>query len=180
MRKGRSMIVDAELICQPYAGEYREIIYDIPSPWNSPNWTWVKFINEDYTEWCGEFRGLPRKIAISKKYNITLILTSDYLYQIDCDSTELLDYESQPQYKNLTVMPSGEFLLSDDYSIELIMSSLNDKELIKSPLDMDNIEFGIWHDNILIILCDEFMNLDNHVELAFNSETMEIVIKKSN
>lgn len=130
------MIVNAEIICQPYAGEYSEKIYDIPSSWNSPNWTWVKFINEDYAEWCGEFRGVPREVAISKKYNIALILTSDYLYKIDCDSTELLEHESQPQYKNLTVMPSGEFLLSDDYSIELIMSSLNDKEPIKSPLDL--------------------------------------------
>lgn len=170
------MIINAEIIPQPYAGIYLEKIYDIPSPWNPLDWTWVKFLNDDYTEWCGEFRGLPRNVALSKKYNVVLILTSDYLYQIDCNSAKLIEYEFQHQYKNLTVIPSGEFLLSDDYRIDITKTSLNDKQPIKSPLGMDNIEFGIWCDNILKISCDEFLNWDNHVELAFNSKTLEITI----
>lgn len=63
------MIIEAEIIDQPYSGQYEERIYDISSPWNSQNWTWVKFLNDDFIEWCGEFRGLPRNVAISKKYN---------------------------------------------------------------------------------------------------------------
>ncbi len=51
------MISKAELINQSYSGQYKEKIYDIPSPWNSQDWTWVKFENDDFDEWCGEFRG---------------------------------------------------------------------------------------------------------------------------
>jgi hypothetical protein len=39
------MISTAEIINLPYSGQYEEKIYDISSPWNSQEWTWVKFIN---------------------------------------------------------------------------------------------------------------------------------------
>ena len=60
------MINEAELINQPYSGQYEERIYDIPSTWNSQRWTWVEFFNDDFSEWCGVFRGSPRYVAISK------------------------------------------------------------------------------------------------------------------
>ena len=41
------MISRAEYIQQPYSGEYIEKIYDIKSPWNSTDWTWIKFTEED-------------------------------------------------------------------------------------------------------------------------------------
>jgi len=44
------MIIKAEIIDQPYSGQYKEKIYDISSQWNSQMWTWVKFFDEDYTE----------------------------------------------------------------------------------------------------------------------------------
>lgn len=78
------MIIKAEVINQPYSGEYNERIYDISSPWNSQSWAWIKFTNEDLTEWCGNFRGFPRDVAVSKKYNSVLVLTSDYLFKLDC------------------------------------------------------------------------------------------------
>lgn len=78
-----TMIIDAEIMGQPY---------DILSKWNSPKWTWVKFINDDFSEWCGEFRGEPRGVALSKKYNQILILTSDYLYQLDCLNGVITNY----------------------------------------------------------------------------------------
>jgi hypothetical protein len=173
------VIINAEISSQPLSGLCREVVYDIPNTWNSQNWTWFKFLNDDYDEWYGEFRGEPRNVAVSKKYNIVLILTSDYLYKLDCNTAKLLEYESQPQYKNLTAMPSGDFLLSDDYSIEIMNKSLDDKQLIQSPIGLDNIEFGVWNENILKISCEEFLNWDNHVELLFNCETMELTILKS-
>lgn len=173
------VIIEAEIIDQPYSGQYEERIYDIPSPWNSQNWTWVKFSNDDFTEWCSEFRGLPINVAISKKYNQALILTSDYLYQLDCLSMELMEYKSHPQYKDLTVTPFGDFLVADYYSICIMESSLEDKEL-ESPIKMDMIKFGQWADNKLSITCDEFLNWDNHVELELDSEAMKITVKKQN
>ena len=138
------MIIEAEIIDQPYSGQYEERIYDISSPWNSQNWTWVKFLYDDFTEWCGEFRGLPINVAISKKHNQVLILTSDYFYQLDCLSMELMEYESQPQCKNLTATPNGDFLVADYYRIDIIESSLEDKKLLESPIKMDLIKFGQW------------------------------------
>jgi len=109
------MIVKAEIIIQPLSGQYKEKNFDIPSTWNSPNWTWVKFEDEDLNEWCGEFRGIPRGIALSKKYKTVLVLTSDYLFQVGCDSGELTEYESQPQHQCLTVTPSGDYIIADYY-----------------------------------------------------------------
>lgn len=172
------MIIKAEIIEQPSSGEYTEKVFDVTSSWNSQNWTWVKFLNEDYTEWCGEFRGLARGIAISKKYNQVLILTSDYLYQIDCINSDLINYESQPQYQNLTVTPLGDFILADYYDLYLIGESLEDRNPIENPIKMDMIKFRGWSNNKLSITCDEFLNWDNQVELEFDSETSEIHLKK--
>ncbi len=171
------MITKAEIINQPYSGQYREIIYDISSPWNSQSWTWIKFEDGDFNEWCGEFRGFPRAVALSKKFNIVLVLTSDYLFQIDCQSGELTNYEPQPQYQSLTVTPSGVFIIADYYDIEKIESTFEDKIMLESPIKMDSIKFGRWSKNKLSITCDEFLNWDNHVELELDGDTLEITKK---
>lgn len=170
------MIINAEIINQPYSGQYIERVYDISSPWNSQDWTWVKFLNDDYTEWCGEFRGSPRSVAISTKYNIVLILTSDYLFLIDRISTELMEYDHQPQYHNLTVTPSGDFILADYYNLYIVKSSLKDMKTLESPIKMDFIKLGNWSENRLLITCDELLNWENHLELEFNCETLKITI----
>ena len=59
-------------------------------------------------------------------------------------------------------------------------ASFEDKKPVESPIKMDMIKLGWWSDNKLSITCDEFLNWDNHVELEFDSETLEINIKKSN
>jgi len=172
------MIIKAEIIDQPYSGQYSERIYDIFSPWNSQGWTWVKFSNEDFDDWCGVFRGGPRYVAVSEKYNHVLVLTSDYLYRINCLSGELTEYQTNSQYQSLTVTPQGEFLVADCYSIDLIESTLEDRKPIESPIQMDMIKFHGWSNNKLLITCDEFLNWDNHVELELDSELMEITVKK--
>lgn len=171
------MIVKANIINQPYSGDYEEKVYDIHSRWNSQDWTWIKFTNGDFTEWCGHFRGYPRAVAISKKYNKVLVLTSDYLYQVDCLDGALMEYESDPQYQCLTVTPGGEFILADYYTVEVLGKSLKDKKLIKSPIEMDMIKFHKWTNNKLLITCNEFLNWDNQVELELNGKTLEINVK---
>lgn len=170
------MITKAEIINQPYYGQFQERIYDISSPWNSQNWTWVKF-EEDRNEWCGQFRGSPRAVALSRKYHKVLVLTSDYLFQVDCYSGECTEYESSPQYQSLTVTPVGDFIIADDYSIEKIESTLKDKILLESPIKMDGIKFHGWSNNQLLITCDEFLNWENHVQLELDGDTFEIKIK---
>ncbi|SER97520.1 hypothetical protein [Psychrobacillus sp. OK032] len=171
------MITKAEIINQPYSGQYKEIIYDVSDSLNSQSWTWVKFEDGDFNEWCGEFRGFPRAVALSKKFNIVLVLTSDYLFQIDCQSGELTKYETQPQYQSLTVTPSGVFIIADHYHIEKIESTINDKKPLESPIQMDTINFSGWSNNRLSITCDEFLNWDNHVELELDGDTLEITMK---
>jgi hypothetical protein len=145
------MIIDVKIMNQPIAGKYKERIYDISSQWNSQKWTWIRFMNDDFSECYGEFRGEPRGAALSKKYNTILILTSDYLYLIDCLNGEIIEYEEQPQYLNLTVTPSGDFIVSDYYNIELIRTTIKDTELLDSPIKMDMIKFCEWNENKLLI-----------------------------
>jgi hypothetical protein len=172
------MIVKAEIINQPYSGQFQERIYDIPSRWNSSNWTWVKFVDDDFNEWCGEFRGPARGVAVSAKNMHVLVLTSDYLYQLDAESREVINYASQPQYQSLTVTPSGDFILADYYNIEIIESTLEKRIPVESPIQMDRIRFRSWFNNKLSISCEEFLNWDNHVELELDGDTLEITIKK--
>ena len=60
------MIIKAEVISQPLAGEYEEVIFDYSSSFKSSYWGWIKFTNDDYTEWIGEFRGQAIGVEISK------------------------------------------------------------------------------------------------------------------
>lgn len=170
------MITKAEITNQPLSGGYKERIYDISSPWNSQSWTWIKFTCEDLSEWYGSFRGLQRVVEVSKKYNLVLVLTSDYLFKLDCFSGKLIEYESQPQYQSLTVTSSGDFIVADYYDIEIINSTLEDKKLVYSPIKMDKIKFHGWINNKLIITCDEFLNSNNHVKLELDGKTLELTV----
>jgi hypothetical protein len=171
------MIIEAEIISQPYSGEYTERIYDNESAWNSQSWTFIKFINDDYSEWCGQFRGFPKKVAISTIQDIILVLTSDYLFQLDRETGNLTNWEDQPQYQNLTVTPSGDFILADYYNFEKVTTSIKQKEPIESSIQMDIIEFKDWEKSKLEFTCDEFLNWDRHLTMTYDSETNKIEIK---
>jgi len=172
------MITGVDIISQPYSGRYIEKIFDISSPWNSALWTWIKFTNEDLTEWCGEFRGVVKAAVISLKYNLVLILTSDYLYKLSLINGELLGYEDKPQYNSLTVTPLGDYIISDDYSIFIMEPSSTDKKEVPSPIKMDNIKFHNWNHNKLQITCDELLNWEyqGEVVLELDCETMELYL----
>ena len=173
------MITSIEFIDKPYSGEYKERIYDNENPWNSSDWTFVKFTEENYDEWCGQFRGAPIKLAISNIDQTILILTSDYLFSIDSKFGNLINMKERTGYINLTAIPNGDFLVSDYYNIEKISSDLLKLTNIKSPIPMDMIKFKNWNDEFLNILCDEFINWENKdVELLFNSKSNILEILK--
>ncbi|KOS69060.1 hypothetical protein AEA09_11225 [Lysinibacillus contaminans] len=167
------MIISAEITEQPIAGQFDEIIYEVSSP-TTIDWTWVKFEDENYYEWYGQFRGLPKSIALSTKHNKVLILTSDYLIEIDCISKKMTSFESiyeeQKIYQDLTVTPDGDFIIADYYSIELVGALLDERQTIESPKPMDMIKFNGWIDNHLQISCLEFpTNIKIKLELDTNS-----------
>ena len=171
------MIIEGQIVNRPYSGKYDERIYDNDSPWNSQDWTYIKFTNNDYSEWCGVFRGFPKDVSISLIKNIVLILTSDYLYQLNSINGDLADLEEQSQYRNLTATPLGDFIVSDYYHLTRITNSIQNKEIISSPIEMDNIKFTTWRESILEFTCDEFCNWDRHLVMIYDSEKNKIEIK---
>jgi len=171
------MISEAEIINQPYSGKFTERIYDNQSPWNSSNWTWIKFTNHDFSQWCGEFRGSPREVAISPSLKTTLVLTSDYLYLLNSENGDILEIEDQPQYHNLTVSPNGEYIIADYYNIEIITDSIKTKKQLTTPIKMDQIKFKNWENDKLIFICDEFLNWDRHLVMELDSSNSMIQIK---
>lgn len=173
------MIIEAEIISQPNSGEYTERIYDNDSAWNSQSWTFIKFTNDDYSEWCGQFRGFPKQVAISTIKNVILVLTSDYLYQLDRETGTLTDLEDQTQYQNLTITPNGDFILADYYNFEKVSANIKQKTLIESPIQMDMIEFKKWDNSKLEFTCYEFLNWDRHLTMTYDSETNKIEIKNA-
>ena len=172
------MISRAEYIQQPYSGEYIEKIYDIKSPWNSTDWTWIKFTEEDAI-WCGEFRGKYRGVSCSTTLGIIVVLTSDYMYVLDIYGGEIMEYYSQPEYVDITVTPFGKILVTDGYGIEMIANTkISDMENIVLPVNADNLKFVEWRENILKISCFEFLTWGKEIELYLNFETMEWLINK--
>lgn len=170
------MIKNAEIVNQPSAGEFEERIYDNESHWNSASWTWIKFTDLDFNEWIGQFRGSPRGVAVSEIKNETLVLTSDYLFRLDNANGDLIEFEDQPQYQNLTVAPTGSFILADYYNIDKIETTLNEKISISSPIEMDMIKFKNWNDRKLEFTCDEFTNWDRHLVMELDADKLTIEI----
>ena len=171
------MIIKAEIISQPYSGIFKEKVYDIENSSNSQDWTFIKFTEDDYSEWCGQFRGFPKSVQISKKHYMILILTSDYLFQIDSQTAELKFFENKHQYQSLIVTPSDDFLIADYMNIEKISDSIRNKKLIESPIEMDFIEFQSWNNSSLEFKCDEFIYWDRHYVMEYNDDTEIIKIK---
>ena len=171
------MIEFVDIINRPHSGEFEERIYDIQSPWNSQSWSYIKFVTDDFSEWCGVFRGSPRIAELSKYKGEILVLTSDYLWRLDSKNGEVKEFEDQPQYHNLTVAPNGDFILADYYNISRIDGAIKDSKDLQSPIQMDMIKFKNWENEKLIIECDEFMNWDRHLTLELNSSNWTIEIK---
>lgn len=167
------MIFRAEYIEQPYSGEYIERIYDITSSWNSSNWTWIRFFDEDGV-WCGEFRGKYRGVSVSKKIGVVVVLTSDYMYILDINTTEVIEYYSQPEYVDITTSPLGDIFVTDGYGIEIFTNNkIHNMETIIVPVRPDNLRFVEWNDNILKITCYEFLLWGKEIDLYYDCVSME-------
>ena len=162
------MIMGAEAIEQPYAGTYRERIYDIADPWNSGEWTWIKFTEED-EDWCGEFRGKYRGVARSERLGIVVVLTSDHLYMLDIHHANLIGSLRQPAYVGITTSPLGDILVTDWYSLERFTSNtIESREPIDTPISPDFLQFHEWNRNVLRMTCEEFLNWSHTVELFWD------------
>ncbi|MCC8145747.1 MAG: hypothetical protein LIO93_04755 [Bacteroidales bacterium] len=170
------MIIQAKIISQPQSGEYSERIYNIESPWNSQNWTWIKFTNEDLSEWCGIFRGDGNGVGISFKHNLIMVLTWDYLFLLDRVSGNIVEYERMPQYHSLTVSPLGDFILGYDYWISKYTTDLKNSVNIKSRSGVEFIKVLEWMSGWGEFTCDEFPLGEKHFLMEYDCETDKIAI----
>lgn len=170
------MIFSAEHIERPCSGMYTEKIYDITSSWNSQEWTWIKFTDED-GEWCGEFRGAYRGTSVSEKHGIVVVLTTDYIFILDKNTSDVIEYDSQPSYVDITTNPNGDIFLTDGYGIEIFSEDEDGKieriPITNIPVNPDNLKFEEWDHNILKISCCEFYNWENEIELYLDCDSME-------
>lgn len=168
------MIIKAEQIQMPESGEYNEVIYELTSNWNSGEWTWIKFTDDEYNEWCGEFRGSYRGHGISNSLNRIFVLTSDYLYILSGLDASLINYEEKPEYINLGVTPLGDCVVSSYYHIVVLDEDGQDKHKIETSFQLDSIKFVRWDQENLIIEAEEFTNWENHMQLSLNSRNWSI------
>lgn len=169
------MIYRITHIEQPYSGEYEEKIYDIESSWNSKDWSWIKF-EEELSIWCGEFRGKYRGAALSEKRGIVVVLTSDYMYILDIETKDMIDYEEQPSYTEITCTPMGDIFLSDGYGLYIFtgkkIESLNS---IFLPVQVDFLKFVAYDGKMLKMSCEEFRNCSNQITLLLDCESLEVM-----
>lgn len=174
------MICSAENIAQPYSGEYVEKIYDIKSPWNSSNWTWIKFTDKN-GEWCGEFRGKYRGLSVSKKLGIVVILTSDYMYIIDIKTTDVIEFYSRPEYTGIIASPYDDILITDGHGIEIFTSNkVTDLKPIIIPAHPYDLRFIEWIGNILKISFCDSLKQEKEAELYLDCSTMTWRKEKTN
>ncbi|GGG01987.1 hypothetical protein [Pontibacter amylolyticus] len=171
------MITNAEIINQPYAGEFEERVYDNDNSWNSQSWTWIKFTENSQYEWVGQFRGAPIGVGISTIHSQMLIVTSDYLFLLNQGSGQLLEFKENNGYNALTVSPKGDFIIGNYFNIDKIGKSLQNIRTIEGPIGMDRIEFKKWEGNKLNFSCDEFANWDRHLDMELDTGEWKIKIK---
>lgn len=175
------MIISARNINLPYSGIYKERIYDDNEilHFGMQEWCFVEFTNEDASLWCGHFRGVFQDLTISQTNDFLLILTSAYFYKLDKNTGDLMAWAENPMYHCLAFTPDENILISDGYNLEKLMNNLEEIISIESPIPMENIVFKGWEGSVLKFECDEFLNWDNHLEMAYDHSTHQIFIIKS-
>jgi len=149
------MIRQIEIIDQPYSGQFIERIFDIQNVWNSPQWTWVKFTEENESNWCGQFRGSPIAVGISNKLDFLYILTADHFYELNKLDGEIHNIFPQSNFINIVKTPHDEFILYDYGNLYFLKEEVKECLKIESPFNMDFIEFKFWDNNKFVFTCYE-------------------------
>lgn len=161
-------------ITQPLSGEYEERIFDIESHWNSSEWSWISF-EEDDEIWVGEFRGRFRGASFSEKLGIIVVLTADYLYILDLETKKITDYERMPQYCDITYTPFGDILMTDGYGLVVFKGKdISTLKNIVLPVNAYSLRFIGYDGNTLIMQCEELLNWDHAVRLFMDCASFDI------
>ena len=157
------------------SAEYEERIYDIESPWNTSEWTWIKFEEDSGKIWVGQFRGEFTACGISVKHGIAVIITSMYICFIDLNCKEMIDYGAGILYKDIYQTVDGDILLSDGYSLSVVNGNAIDSiKNIELPIKADFLKFDSCSGNLLRLTCEEVCNWDESYEIFLDCKTFSI------
>ncbi|UQW96963.1 hypothetical protein M2M59_13625 [Rummeliibacillus sp. G93] len=181
------MLLSATITKQPISGKYPEQIF--VAPFSTAEWTWVKFEDENYNEFYGQFQGKPNTVALSPKNKFCYVLTDTFLYEIDCETLsnyQVLDFcERGLSITNVTFSPDGKPLFSDYYTIFTITKSIDElvqrenSKLIENSIPVGYIQFNNWEGHLLHINAETFLE-GQPIKLIFNATTMRIFENKDN
>ena len=181
------MITTTQITAPPISGLYVEKVYDAPI--STENWTWVKLETNQYETFYGQFKGAPLQVAISLHNRYFYVLTDSLLYEINRENPSLYNardyYDTGGSITNVTLTPSGELLLSNDYELFKVAAplckiegELSDARIeIENPIHIDNIEFKDWHNEQLHIQANYFATSEP-IELYFDAMTNKIYKQK--
>lgn len=169
------MVICVEIINNPLSGVYQEVIYDIKSSWRSENWGFVKFTNDDYMEWCGQFRGTGLGVELSERYNNILILTTDAIYLLDRLTNKLIEIYEDTEFTQLTLSPYGDYILASSYEIVIVTDSLKKPTEIEIGSGVCSIELKKWEGNYLTINCEDYVENGDFSTISLDAKTYEII-----
>ena len=88
---------------------------------------------------------------------------------------EIIEYEAQPQYNDITVTPDDDFLVASYYDIEIIKEFLQDRETLERPFEMDMIKFHEWDGSRLKVSCYKFLDWNERVEFFLDMDVLEVI-----
>ena len=174
------MLLTAQITEPPISGTYPEKIYD--APFSTEDWAWVKFEDENYEAFYGQFRGKPRMVAISTENQFCYVLTDTFLYELNRENPsnfQVRDFDDTFRtIRNVTLSPDGKLILSDYYTIFTLDSpichlpgQLVDAFVeIENPFNVDYIEFNAWKDHLLYISAQTYYE-GEPIKLVFNATT---------
>lgn len=171
------MIFSAHITTQPASGKYPEQIFE--APLSTLNWTWVKFEDEHYNEFYGQFHGNPKCVALSPNNTVCFVLTNEFMYEIDRQNPSsyvVRDFwDCGCTLTNVTFMPNGTPLFSNDYVLFTINESFDYQVEIENPIHVDLITFVGWIDHFLHIDAVPFLS-GEPIKLVFDANTMLLSI----
>lgn len=178
------MIQTAEITAAPLSGQFPELIYPAPKP-SSSDWTWVRFEDEEYNVFYGQFQGASKIIAVSEKIDYCYVLVDYFLYEINRNNpNEYTVFDVIEDFslliQNIAILPTGQLLLTDHYRFYLSNAPLQKSESQFTELEttvcsVADIEFQKWEGPLLHMNAFEFF-IGTPLKLTYNYLTNEFKI----
>lgn len=166
------MIKKAEIIDKPLSGTYEEKIYGNLSD----NWIWIKFTDENYYEWCGQFNGDFVKVDISEHLKITYVATIFGIYLINSENYELIKYIELMGINDTSLSPNGSYLVADGYDIYVLNNQELENQNLNNDFLLDDINFVEWKDQKLIIECLEMFSENSKIVAEYDENSKKVKI----